>query len=138
MGWYIANPGTKTLTLWIHHIVSITLMADPLFAGDSGAETCHMIFMAEITIPPLMIRWFLRDAGYPTVYILVFEYMFLIPYFYFRVIVGSQFMYDLTMNDKSRATYKINCWMMYFAGLMYLKDRALSSLRRTRKFFKTT
>ncbi len=111
-------------------------MAEPLYAGDSGAETCHMVFIAEVTIPPLMIRWFLRDAGYPAVCILVFDYLFIIPYFYLRVIVGTQFLYDVIMNH-TRTTYKINCWMIYIVGLVYLQQMALGSVRRTLRFLKT-
>ena len=88
-GWYVAHPRSKTLTLWVHHIGALFFLSTPLYYGHSGAECCGGVFVTENTIPALMLRWFMRDAGCRPLYVILVDYIFLTTYFYYRAIVGT-------------------------------------------------
>ncbi|XP_061105994.1 TLC domain-containing protein 5 [Conger conger] len=62
MGWcvYYRTEGPLMLA---HHTLSIAGILLALVQGESGVETCAVLFGTELTNPLLQARWFLRQAG---------------------------------------------------------------------------
>ena len=132
-GWYVAHPGSKTWTLWVHHIGALFYLSTPLFYGHSGAECCGGVFVTENTIPALMLRWFMRDAGCRPLYVIIVDYIFLTTYFYYRAIVGTALTYTLAVHPDAYTLVKVFTFWVWLVGLVYFKTTAASSIRYTKK-----
>ena len=131
-GWYLAYPRSKSLNMWVHHICSILALSTPLYYGDSGAECCGALFITEISIPSHMTRWFMREAACQPVYVLGMEYIFLLVYVYYRVIIGTPLTYELIIHPDARLPVKSFAFMLWVVSLIFFKTSAEASIRHTR------
>lgn len=133
-GWYLTHPGNKTIALWIHHVVTIVALVDPLYFGQAGDIACTNIFWSEVTIPPMILRWFMRDSGtWHPLYVLSMEYLFLVSYAFIRVVLGSVYLYGVLLHSSVRYTSRLGCLGFYVVGFMILKDSTMSCIRHTRR-----
>ena len=132
LGWYIAHPHSKTLTMWFHHIGAVLATMIPFYYGDSGAEYVASAFVAEITTPVLILRWFLLHAKCQLKAVLTLEYIFLVAYFYCRVIISSQLMIALVSHNNTRIGVKVFTFLLWINGLIFLWSFAKRTIKRTR------
>ena len=130
-GWFFIYPGSSIAIHWLHHLSAILFLSTPLYYGDSGAECCVSICFAEVTLPIIMIRWFLRDAGCPPVYLLVLEYIFLILMVYFRIVLLTLAAFEYTMHPNARVVIKVNVFILWAVSLKIIFGRAKSVIRGT-------
>ena len=134
LGWYIAHPLSKTLTMWFHHIGAVLAITIPLYYGDSGAECVVATFVAEITTPVLILRssWFLLHAKCHLMIVLSLEYIFLVAYFYCRVIISTQFLIALVSHNNTRFGVELFVFLLWVNGLIFLWRFAKRTIKRTR------
>ncbi len=134
-GWALPHFTTKTLAWKCHHLVAILIFIEPLYHGIAGAEACYMIYAAEVTLPALLIGWFVRDAGYPS-HVLIFEWIFLIQYYYYRIYVATPFLFQMLQHSKSGVIFETFSVFIYTIGLLILVQKTVATERHTRMFLK--
>ena len=130
-GWYLTYPRTKTWIMWFHHVATMSALSSVLYYGKSGSECCVIICLSEVTIPPLMLRWFMRDVGCRPLYVLTVEYIFLAGYFVIRAIVLTIAVKDCVLHPKPHVLSKISLTLLWVAGLFFFWTTARATIRRT-------
>ena len=130
-GWYLTYPHTKTWIMWFHHVATMSALSSVIYSGDSGSECCVVIFLSEVTIPPLLLRWFMRDAGYRPIFVLAVEYIFLAGYFVIRAIVLTIAVKDCVLHPKPYVLSKISLTLLWVSGLIFFWTTARGTVRRT-------
>ena len=117
--------------MWFHHIATTLSLSSVLYLGESAGECCVILHLSEVTIPPLMIRWFMRDAGCRPLYVLAVEYIFLASYFVIRVIVCPIAVKESVLHPKPYVLLKICLTMMLVAGFLFFWTTAKATIKRT-------
>ena len=131
LGWFFIHPGLSKTLRWIHHASTILFFASPVYHGDSGAECCALIFFCEVSVPIIMLRWFLREAGCRLVYVLALEYIFLIVFFYLRIILLTPVVYGLILHPNTRISMKVNLFILWAVSLKISFNRAQATIQGT-------
>ena len=131
LGWFFIYPGSSKTTRWIHHASTIIFFSIPVYYGDSGAECCALIFFTEVSVPIIMFRWFMREAGCRQIYVLALEYIFLILFVYLRIILLTPVVYGLILHPKTRISMKVNLFILWAVSLKISFNRAKASIRGT-------
>ncbi|KAJ3591005.1 hypothetical protein NHX12_008952 [Muraenolepis orangiensis] len=144
MAWcvYFRTEGTVMLA---HHTLSILGITLTLWLGESGVESCAVLFGSEITNPLLQARWFLRRAGrYETALGEAVDLAFVLLFVTMRVFVGGAMLYCELISPRPRFFVKCGGVAMYalswvfvvdiwhFARRKYSKSRAQRSERGAR------
>ena len=134
--WYLTHLSGRSWVIGVHHILAICIFVVPLYLGHSGAEICALTFWSEVTIPPLMVYWFMRESGCRKIHVLLMEYGFLISYFYSRFVICTFFIYDLVVHPSTHPVLRYLLASMYIVSWLFFKDSFIAAVRHTQNVCK--
>ncbi|KAJ8388327.1 hypothetical protein AAFF_G00134810 [Aldrovandia affinis] len=116
---------TEGPVMLAHHTLSILGILLALALGESGIETCAVLFGSEITNPLLQARWFLRKVGrYDTLLGDAVDLIFVLLFAGVRIGVGGHMLYceltsprpSLAVKGGGIAIYGLSCVFMVDIG----------------------
>lgn len=116
-----------------HHIISILGILLALGLGESGVETCGVLFGSEITNPLLQARWFLKRMGrYDSLAGDVVDLLFIVLFASVRIGVGGRMLYCELMSPKPSVIVKVGGVAFYTLSWIFMIDIARFACRKTR------
>ncbi|XP_076002535.1 TLC domain-containing protein 5a [Genypterus blacodes] len=136
MGWcvYFRTEGPVMLA---HHTVSILGILLTLWLGESGIESCAVLFGSEITNPLLQARWFLKQTGhYETLLGNVVDVVFVLLFVLMRVFVGGTMLYCELSSPRPRFFIKCGGVAMYALSWVFMVDIVRFTIRKSKAWQK--
>ncbi|XP_072319126.1 TLC domain-containing protein 5a [Eucyclogobius newberryi] len=131
MAWcvYFCTEGPVMLA---HHTVSILGILFTLWLGESGIESCAVIFGSEITNPLLQTRWFLKQTGHhKTVLGDIVDTLFVLLFVVMRIFVGGTMLYCELISPRPRFFIKCGGVAMYAMSWVFMVDIVRFVIRKT-------
>lgn len=132
MAWcvYFRTEGPVMLA---HHTMSILGIVLALGLGESGIETCAVLFGSEITNPLLQARWFLKRIGrYDSLAGDVVDLLFILLFAFVRIGVGSRMLYCELASPKPSLIVKVGGVAIYTLSWIFMIDIARFACKKTR------
>uniref|UniRef100_A0A8C2IHG3 TLC domain containing 5b n=1 Tax=Cyprinus carpio TaxID=7962 RepID=A0A8C2IHG3_CYPCA len=132
MAWcvYFRTEGPVMLA---HHTMSILGIVLALHLGESGIETCAVLFGSEITNPLLQARWFLKRMGrYDSLAGDVVDLLFILLFASVRIGVGSRMLYCVLASPKPLLIVKVGGVAIYTLSWIFMIDIARFACKKTR------
>ncbi|KAK1786526.1 hypothetical protein P4O66_017656, partial [Electrophorus voltai] len=124
MGWCVYFQ-TEGLVMLAHHTMSILGILLTLWLGESGIESCAVIFGSEITNPLLQARWFLKHSGhYDTFLGDLVDVLFVLLFVFMRVFVGGAMLYCELVSPRPKLVIKCGGVAMYVLSWVFVADIA--------------
>ncbi|KAJ8347568.1 hypothetical protein SKAU_G00261570 [Synaphobranchus kaupii] len=136
MGWcvYYRTEGPVMLA---HHTLSILGILLALVQGESGIETCAVLFGTEITNPLLQARWFLRKVGrYDTLTGDVVDLLFILLFAGVRIGVGGRMLYCELASPRPSLAVKGGGIAIYGLSCVFMVDIARFACRKSASKFR--
>ncbi|KAG7483525.1 hypothetical protein MATL_G00039330 [Megalops atlanticus] len=131
MGWcvYFRTEGSIMLA---HHTLSILGIVLALALGESGIETCAVLFGSEITNPLLQARWFLRKVGrYHSLVGDVVDLLFVLLFASVRIGVGGRMLYCELTSPRPSLLMKGGGVAMYGLSWVFMVDITRFACRKS-------
>lgn len=120
-----------------HHAASMLGILLALLLGESGCETCAVIFGSEITNPLLQTRWFLRQlALYDSLLGDAVDLLFILLFATVRVGVGTVMFYCELTSPRSSMIMKLGGVVMYGLAWVFMVDIARFGYRKSMAKYK--
>lgn len=120
-----------------HHAMSISGILLALGMGESGIETCAVIFGSEITNPLLQARWFLRTAGrYDSLLGDAVDLLFITLFAFVRVGVGGAMLFAELTSPRPSLIMKTGGSCMYVLAWIFMVDIAKFACKKSRAKYK--
>ena len=136
MGWCIFFRTEGPLML-AHHTLSILGMLMTLGLGESGSETCAVLFGSEITNPLLQARWFLKRAGqYDSLAGDAVDLLFILLFGIVRIGVGSAMLEAVLTSTRTRPIVKAEGVAFYTLSWIFMVDIARFACRKSCKKYR--
>ncbi|XP_067113765.1 TLC domain-containing protein 5 [Osmerus mordax] len=136
MGWCMCHRSEGPIML-AHHTMSILGILLALGLGESGIETCAVIFGSEITNPLLQARWFLRQIGrYNSLLGDVVDLLFILLFAFVRVGVGTMMLYCELTSPRPSLIMKGGGLAMYILAWVFMVDIARFACKKGRAKYK--
>ncbi|KAM8903853.1 TLC domain-containing protein 5a isoform 2-T3 [Spinachia spinachia] len=118
-----------------HHTMSILGILLTLWLGESGIESCAVLFGSEITNPLLQARWFLKQTGrYGTRLGDVVDVLFVLLFVLMRVFVGGTMLYCELISPRPRFFIKCGGVAMYALSWVFMVDIVRFARRKSRSW----
>ncbi|KAF7668981.1 hypothetical protein LDENG_00271690 [Lucifuga dentata] len=136
MGWcvYFRTEGPVMLA---HHTMSILGILLTLWLGESGIESCAVLFGSEITNPLLQARWFLKHTGhYETLLGNVVDVLFVLLFVFMRIFVGGTMLYCELISPRPRFFIKCGGVAMYALSWVFMVDIVRFAIRKSKTWHK--
>lgn len=106
-----------------HHAASILGILLALLMGESGCETCAVVFGSEITNPLLQTRWFLRQMKlYDSLLGDAVDILFILLFATVRVGVGTVMFYCELTSPRTTVIMKLGGVVMYGLAWVFMVD----------------
>nr|XP_020455734.1 transmembrane protein 136 isoform X3 [Monopterus albus] len=119
--WPFTHP--EGAVMLVHHTVSILGILLTLWLGESGIESCAVLFGSEITNPLLQARWFLKETGhYATLLGDIVDVVFVLLFVVMRVFVGGTMLYCELISPRPRFFIKCGGVAMYALSWVFMVD----------------
>lgn len=134
MAWcvYFRTEGPVMLA---HHTMSILGILLTLWLGESGIESCAVLFGSEITNPLLQARWFLKQTGrYGTRLGDVVDVLFVLLFVLMRVFVGGTMLYCELISPRPRFFIKCGGVAMYALSWVFMVDIVRFARRKSKSW----
>lgn len=120
-----------------HHTLSILGMLMTLGLGESGSETCAVLFGSEITNPLLQARWFLKRAGqYDSLAGDAVDLLFILLFGIVRIGVGSAMLEAVLTSTRTRPIVKAEGVAFYTLSWIFMVDIARFACRKSCKKYR--
>ncbi|XP_054457196.1 TLC domain-containing protein 5a isoform X2 [Anoplopoma fimbria] len=120
-----------------HHTMSILGILLTLWLGESGIESCAVLFGSEITNPLLQARWFLKQTGrYRTLLGDVVDVLFVLLFVVMRVFVGGTMLYCELISPRPRFFIKCGGVAMYALSWVFMVDIVRFTIRKSKSWQK--
>lgn len=120
-----------------HHAASILGILLALLLGESGCETCAVIFGSEITNPLLQTRWFLRQLDlYDSLLGDAVDLLFIFLFATVRVGVGTVMFYCELTSPRSSVVMKLGGVVMYGLAWVFMVDIARFGYKKSMAKYK--
>ncbi|XP_056139547.1 TLC domain-containing protein 5a [Lampris incognitus] len=130
MGWCVYF-NTEGPVMLAHHTMSILGILLTLWLGESGIESCAVLFGSEITNPLLQARWFLKQTGhYETLLGDVVDVLFVLLFVFMRVFVGGTMLYCELISPRPRFYIKCGGVAMYTLSWVFMVDIGRFAIRK--------
>ncbi|KAK3531190.1 hypothetical protein QTP70_015136 [Hemibagrus guttatus] len=127
---------TEGLVMLAHHTMSILGILLTLWLGESGIESCAVIFGSEITNPLLQTRWFLKHSGrYNTFLGDLVDVLFVLLFVIMRVFVGGAMLYCELISPRPKFIIKCGGVAMYVLSWVFVADIFRFAYRKSRVKF---
>ncbi|XP_059405088.1 TLC domain-containing protein 5-like [Carassius carassius] len=124
---------TEGPVMLAHHTMSILGLVLALGLGESGIETCAVLFGSEITNPLLQARWFLKRMGrYDSLAGDVVDLLFILLFASVRIGVGSRLLYCELASPKPLLIVKVGGVAIYTLSWIFMIDIARFACKKTR------
>ncbi|TNN37265.1 Transmembrane protein 136 [Liparis tanakae] len=128
---------TEGPVMLAHHTVSILGIMVTLWLGESGIESCAVLFGSEVTNPLLQARWFLKQTGrYATRTGDVVDVLFVLLFVLMRVFVGGTMLYCELSSPRPRFFIKCGGVAMYALSWVFMVDIVRFSMRKNKRWQK--
>lgn len=134
MAWcvYFRTEGPVMLA---HHTMSILGILLTLWLGESGIESCAVLFGSEITNPLLQARWFLKQTGrYGTLLGDVVDVLFVLLFVVMRIFVGGTMLYCELISPRPRFFIKCGGVAMYALSWVFMVDIVRFAMRKSKNW----
>ncbi|XP_029924880.1 TLC domain-containing protein 5 [Myripristis murdjan] len=132
LGWCLRYRSEGPVMM-VHHAASILSILLALLLGESGCETCGVIFGSEITNPLLQSRWFLRQVGrYDSLLGDAVDLLFIVLFATVRVGVGTIMFYCELTSPKPSLIIKVGGVAMYVLAWVFMVDIARFGYKKSR------
>lgn len=131
MGWcvYFRTEGPVMLA---HHTMTILGILLTLWLGESGIESCAVLFGSEITNPLLQTRWFLKQTGqYETPLGGIVDLLFVVLFVVMRIFVGGTMLYCELISPRPRFFIKCGGVAMYALSWIFMVDIVRFAIRKS-------
>ena len=126
---------TEGLVMLAHHTISILGIILTLVLGESGIESCAVIFGSEITNPLLQARWFLRQTGrYESRLGDAVDVSFVLLFVLMRIVVGANMLYCELISPRPKFVIKCGGVAMYVLSWVFTVDIARFTVRKYRRW----
>lgn len=136
MSWCVCYRSEGPIML-AHHAASMVGILLTLLIGESGCETCGVIFGSEITNPLLQIRWFLRQTGqYDSLLGDAVDLLFILLFATVRVGVGTVMFYCELTSPRPSLIMKCGGVVMYMLAWVFMVDIARFGYKKSRAKYK--
>lgn len=114
---------TEGAVMLAHHAVSILGIMLTLWLGESGVESCAVLFGSEVTNPLLQTRWFLRHTGRRgTPLAEAVDLAFVVLFVVMRVFVGGAMLYCELISPRPRFFIKCGGVALYALSWVFVVD----------------
>ncbi|KAM9733027.1 TLC domain-containing protein 5a isoform 1-T2 [Menidia menidia] len=136
MAWcvYFRTEGPVMLA---HHTMSILGILLTLWLGESGIESCAVLFGSEVTNPLLQARWFLKQTGhYRTLLGDVVDVLFVLLFVTMRIFVGGTMLYCELISPRPRFFIKCGGVAMYALSWVFMVDIVRFASRKRKSWQK--
>ncbi|XP_041733267.1 TLC domain-containing protein 5-like [Coregonus clupeaformis] len=136
MGWcmYFRTEGPVMLA---HHTMSILGILLTLSLGESGIESCAVLFGSEITNPLLQARWFLRQLGrYESLTGEAVDILFVVLFVLMRIVVGGRMLYCELISPRPRFIIKCGGVAMYVLSWVFMVDIGRFAYRKSQSKYR--
>lgn len=136
MAWcvYFRTEGPVMLA---HHTMSILGILLTLWLGESGIESCAVLFGSEITNPLLQTRWFLKQTGrYETRLGDIVDILFVLLFVLMRIFVGGTMLYCELISPRPRFFIKCGGVAMYALSWIFMVDIVQFAIRKSNNWSK--
>ncbi|XP_062391809.1 TLC domain-containing protein 5 [Sardina pilchardus] len=131
MGWcmYFRTEGPVMLA---HHVLSVMGMLLTLGLGESGTESCAVIFGSEITNPLLQTRWFLKRAGqYDTLAGDAVDVLFIFLFGLVRIGIGGFLLVAVVTSARTKLVIKAEGVAIYTLSWIFMVDITRFAIRKS-------
>ncbi|XP_047246749.1 TLC domain-containing protein 5a isoform X1 [Girardinichthys multiradiatus] len=136
MAWcvYFRTEGPVMLA---HHTMSILGILLTLLLGESGIESCAVLFGSEVTNPLLQTRWFLKQTGrYETPLGNAVDVLFVLLFVVMRIFVGGTMLYCELISPRPRFFIKCGGVAMYALSWAFMVDIVRFAMRKSKSWHK--
>ncbi|KAK9962132.1 hypothetical protein ABG768_007510 [Culter alburnus] len=131
MGWCVYFR-TEGLVMLAHHTMSILGIMLTLWLGESGIESCAVLFGSEITNPLLQARWFLKHSGrYNSFLGDLVDVLFVLLFVFMRIFVGGNMLYCELTSPRPKFIIKCGGVAMYALSWVFMADIARFAYRKS-------
>ncbi|KAG9351472.1 hypothetical protein JZ751_022722, partial [Albula glossodonta] len=128
---------TEGPVMLAHHTLSILGILLALVLGESGIETCAVLFGSEITNPLLQARWFLRKVGrYDTLTGDAVDLLFIVLFASVRIGVGGRMLYCELTSARPSLAVKVGGIAIYGLSCIFMVDIARFACRKSASKFR--
>lgn len=132
MGWCV-HFRTEGPVMLAHHTLSILGILLTLWLGESGIESCAVLFGSEITNPLLQARWFLKQTGhYGSRLGDIVDVLFVLLFVMMRIFVGGTMLYCELISPKPRFFIKCGGVAMYALSWVFMVDIVRFAIRKSK------
>lgn len=122
-----------------HHTMSILGILLTLWLGESGIESCAVLFGSEITNPLLQARWFLKQTGhYRSRLGDAVDVSFVLLFVVMRIFVGGTMLYCELISPRPRFFIKCGGVAMYVLSWVFMADIVRFARRKSKNWNKHT
>ncbi|XP_071751485.1 TLC domain-containing protein 5 [Centroberyx gerrardi] len=136
IGWCVCYRSEGPVMM-AHHAASIFSILLALLMGESGCETCGVIFGSELTNPLLQTRWFLRQLGrYDSLLGDAVDLLFILLFATVRVGVGTVMFYCELTSPRPSLVMKAGGVVMYVLAWVFMVDIARFGYKKSRAKYK--
>uniref|UniRef100_A0A3B5QHD7 TLC domain containing 5a n=1 Tax=Xiphophorus maculatus TaxID=8083 RepID=A0A3B5QHD7_XIPMA len=126
---------TEGRVMLAHHTMTILGIIITLWLGESGIESCAVLFGSEITNPLLQTRWFLKQTGrYETPLGDAVDVMFVLLFVVMRIFVGGTMLYCELISPKPLFLIKCGGVAMYALSWAFMVDIVGFVIRRGKRW----
>lgn len=123
---------TEGLVMLAHHTMSILGIMLTLWLGESGIESCAVLFGSEVTNPLLQTRWFLKHSGrYDSFLGDLVDVLFVLLFVFMRIFVGGNMLYCELTSPKPKFIIKCGGVAMYAMSWVFMVDIARFTCRKS-------
>lgn len=126
---------TEGLVMLAHHTMTILGIIMTLWLGESGIESCAVLFGSEITNPLLQTRWFLKQTGrYETPLGDAVDVVFVLLFVVMRIFVGGTMLYCELISPRPLFLIKCGGVAMYALSWAFMVDIVGFVIRRRKRW----
>ncbi len=126
---------TEGLVMLAHHTMSILGILLTLWLGESGIESCAVLFGSEITNPLLQTRWFLKHSGrYDSFLGDVVDVLFVLLFVFMRIFVGGTMLYCELISPRPKIIIKWGGVAMYALSWVFMVDISRFAYRKSQRW----
>ncbi len=126
---------TEGLVMLAHHTMSILGILLTLWLGESGIESCAVLFGSEITNPLLQTRWFLKHSGrYDSFLGDVVDVLFVLLFVFMRIFVGGTMLYCELISPRPKFIIKWGGVAMYALSWVFMVDISRFAYRKSQRW----
>ncbi|XP_029029891.2 TLC domain-containing protein 5 [Betta splendens] len=128
---------TEGPVMLAHHAASILGILLALLLGESGCETCAVVFGSEVTNPLLQARWFLRRLElYDSLLGDAVDLLFILLFACVRVGVGTLMFYRELTSPRTSVIMKLGGVVMYGLAWLFMVDIARFGYKKSMAKYK--